>query len=292
MNKFFLTLLVLMNSLLVSCNDGSSVAPDTKMISSTENVGSQVLATIDGVDINESQLDSLLINMFGKYKAAQMDAKSRQRALDSMLAGYALTQEALGQLPKNQINIIEEKTRRYRENLLINAYMQTKMDAATLSSEKIKDYYKNNIEEFGSKSIKEYQLLTTQKALEEESRDKFLETVSKNRKKENLTAIKESLEKRAFDVKLHTGVLDKNLLGQRLYAFIDSQSLNKISEITFIDGKPYIVMLTSIKTSKAKPLNEVRDTIRKSLVLKQLKQTIKEQSTVALEKSNIVYRDR
>jgi len=281
---------MLSSSLLLSCGDDSTRAPDTKV--SASKVNNQVLATIDGVNIEQSQLNSLLINMFGEYKAGQMDAGSRQRALASMLASYALANEAQEILPKKQIRSIEEKTRRYRENLLINAYMQTKIDVATLSNEKIKDYYEKNIEKFGSRTIKEYQLLTTQKVLEEELRDKYLATVSKNKNKVKLVTLKKSLEKQAFKVQLHSGVLDKGLLSQRLYSFIDSQKLNKISELTFIDGKPYVVVLTSINSSNTKPLTEVRGTIRKSLVLQQLKQTIKEQSAVALKKSNIVYHDR
>jgi len=288
MNKYHLTLLMLLSGILSSCGDESSRAPDTKVTSTIE--GKQVLATIDGVSISEAQLDSLLISMFGDYRAMQMDAESRQRALDSMLASYALSKEALAKLPEHKINTIEESTRRYRENLLINAYMQTKMDASTVSNEKVKEYYENNGEKFGLATVKEYQLLTTKKALEEEFRDKYLNIVSKNTGK--LSALKQSLEKQAFEVQLHAGVLDEKLLGPRLYAFVDSQVLNKVSEITFIDGKPYVVVLTSIKNSKVKPFSEVRDSIRKSLVIKQLKQAIKEQSAVALKQSNIVYSDR
>ena len=290
MNRLHLTLLVLLSAPLLSCNDGSNRAPDTK---STSNIVSeQVLATIDGINIDQSQLDVLLTNMFGEYKASQMDENSQQRALDSMLAGHALANEALNELSGKQISAIKEKTRRYRENLLINAYMQTKMDASAVSNDKIKDYYKNNIEKFSSAAVKEYQLLTTTKVLEEELRDKYLNTISKNRKTKKLAELKKSLEQQDFEVQLHAGVLDRDLLNQRLYAFINSQSLNEISELTFLDGKPYVVVLTSIKSSNAKPLTEVRDVIRKSLVLQQLKQTIKEQSAVVLKKSNIVYHDR
>jgi len=296
MNALKPTILMLLISLLLACNnavDSDMPAPKNKTSAHVDEVQSgDVLATIDGIDIHESQLDAVLVGMFGQYKASQMDAQSRRRALDSMLAGHALSQKALHDLPKEKVNAIEEKTRRYRENLLINAYMQTKMDASTLSSEKIKAYYNNNIEIFGKQTIKEYQLLTTQAELAEESRDKYLATITSQKNNKNIHAIKQLLEKQKFDVQLHEGVLDRNLLNQRLYQFIDAQTLNKISEITFIDNKPYLVEITAEKTLKAKPLAEVRDTIRKSLILKQLKQTIKEQSAKALANTNIVYRDR
>ena len=293
MKIFTLTIMTLLASLLLACDSG----PDNQVLAAKDKVSIEagdVLATIDGVAIRESQLKAVIVDMFGEYKASQMDAQSRRRALDSMLAGYALSQKALVNLPDKRINVIEEKTRRYRENLLINAYIQTKMDASTLSGEKIKAYYEDNIEKFGQRLIKEYQLLTTRTELAEESRDKYLAVISSYKKTgklpKKLPAIKQSLEKQKFDVQLHSGVLDKNLLNQRLYAFINAQALNKISEITFINNKPYLVIITAEKTTNAKPLAEVRDTIRKSLVLKQLKQTIKAQSAEALAQSNIVYR--
>lgn len=288
MKIFTLTIMTLLLSLLLACDSGS----DNQVSAEKDKVSVEagdVLATIDGVAIHESQLETVIVDMFGEYKASQMDAQSRRRALDSMLAGYALSQKALANLPGKRINTIEEKTRRYRENLLINTYIQTKMDASTLTSEKIKAYYEANIEKFGQQAIKEYQLLTTRAELAEESRDKYLAVISNHRNSGKLPTIKQSLEKQSFDVQLHTGVLDKNLLDQRLYTFINAQVLNEISEITFINNKPYLVVITAEKTTNAKPLAEVRDTIRKSLVIKQLKQTIKKHSAEALADSKIVY---
>lgn len=286
MKKLNSTIITLLTITLLACDQKT---PADKTAESQPNVSGNVLATIDGVKIHASQLDATLIEMFGAYKASQMDEASRKKALDSMLAAYALSQQALLDLPDTKVNAIEEKSRRYRENLLINAYMQTKMKASTLSSEKIKTYYKNNLEKFGKQTVKEYQLLTIRTELAEESRDKYLATISVAKKSGKLQTIKQSLEKQKFDVQLHAGVLDKKLLSQRLYNFIDAQTQNKLSEIIFIDNKPYLVVVTAEKTTKAKPLSEVRDDIRKNLILKELKKTIKEQSAEALTKSNIVY---
>lgn len=299
MKIFTLTIMTLLLSLLLACDSGSESQLSAEKDKVSFEAG-DVLATIDGVEIRESQLETVIVNMFGEYKAAQMDAQSRNRVLDSMLAGYALSKMALVNLPEKNIKTIEEKTRRYRENLLINTYMLTKMDASDLSSEKIKSYYEANLDKFGKQAVKEYQLLTTRTELAEESRDKYLAVISNyiNNEKlpKKLLAIKQLLEKQPelqnYDVQLHSGVLHKNLLNPHLYTFINAQALNEVSEITFINNKPYLVIITAEKTINAKTLSEVRDTIRKSLILKQLQQTIKEHSADALTKSNIVYSNR
>ncbi len=290
-SSIWLTIVCLLSACDNAANDYSPAtqAQPEKTIS---DVAGDVLATIDGVEVTKSQLDMLLINMFGKYRAMQMDSDSRQRALNSVLASYALSKEAVKELPVEKVGFIEEKTRVYRENLLINAYMQTKMNADALSNEKIKQYYEKNIESFGGKTIKEYQLLTTREELAEESWDEYMAIIAANKNKGNLQTIKQQLEKKKFEVQLHAGVLNKDLFNVRLYQFIDSQAINKISEISFIDGKPYLVEITNEKKLKAKPLAEVRDNIRKTLVLQQLKKTIKEQSAKALANSKIVYRNR
>ena len=147
-----LTTLTLLSSMLIACgsatDDKSATAKNKPSLDNSE-----VLASIDGVAIRESQLDTVLSDMFGEYKASQMDAESRRKALDSMLAGYALSRQALDNLPAKSISTIEEKTRRYRENLLISAYMQTKMDASTVSSENIKTYYQQNLDKYGQRTI-------------------------------------------------------------------------------------------------------------------------------------------
>jgi hypothetical protein len=297
MNVIKYTILILLSTLLLACNDkavnGMSAAKNTDEIKvGVVRASGNVLATIDGVEIRESQLNAVVTDMFGQYKASQMDIDTRRKALDSMLASYALSQQAMSSLTRKRINKIEEKTRRYRENLLVNAYIQTKMDVGALSNEKIKSYYENNIKKFSGNKIKEYQLLTTREVLAEEVRDKFLSAVAANKNLNQLQKIKDALEQHEFDMLLQTGELDKEHMDKRLYAFINTQLLNKVSEITFIDSKPYTVVVTSETIIKTKSFTEVKDTIRKNLVLKQLKKVLKEQSADVIAKSNIVYRDR
>lgn len=303
MKLYALTLLLASCIVLSACSENSN---ETAMSSVTHpnevneavssaqvrsvNYGA-VLATIDGNNIYEQELQSLLVDMLGESGALQLDKTSRRRALDSLLASYALAQQASIELSQNVIGEIDIKVRRYRENLLINMYMSTKMKVADLriSSGAIKAYYEKNLDKFGKSTIKHYQFLTTKNKLTEELREKYMSLVSSSRKAENLEDIKSTLEMNGFSVQLQSAELNKKYLSKRLYQFVSAQTINVVSDLTYIDGRPYIIKLITEKTVAARPLARVRDTIRKSLVLKKLKEAIKRHSTEILAISEVVY---
>ncbi len=296
MKTTLLTIITLLAGLLVACDR----APETQSQQAGKDAGGDsgpVLASIDGYAIHQSQLDTMLRDMFGAYQAARVDDTGRRKALDSMLAAHALSQKALAELAPNKVMAINEKTRRYRENLLINTYMQTKLDKHELSDESIRQYYQDNLDKFGRQTVKQYRLLTTKSALPEEDRDRFLATVAGNKAGVDMQALGRKLEKQGFDIELQTGALDKTTIestamSQRLHAFIDAQRKDEISDINFIDNKPYLVLITGETTRKPRPLTEVRDDIRKTLLFRQLKQLIRQQSETAMAQSKIEYNDR
>ena len=78
-------------------------------------------------------------------------------------------------------------------------------------------------------------------------------------------------------------------MDERLSGFIKALQPGQVSELTFIQGRPYIVEVISEKESQPRPLAEVKDTIRKSLVLARLKAAIKEKSAEVLAKSQVEY---
>jgi len=274
---------------LSSCSNGSDSRVD-EQVPQIDTAG-DVLATVDGENIYESDLQSVLVNLFGEYRALQMDEDSRKRALDSLVTSHLLAKQALTSLPQENIAEIESKTRRYRENLLVNAYMLTQIDKTPLSNEAIRQYYENNLEKFGQSTIKQYQLLTTRSELAEELREKYMSLVAGTRTSGNLADIKSALEKNGFDVQLTSAELNENIVDKRLYRFVNAQPINVISDLSFIGGRPYIVNVQSEKTIPAKPLAQVSDMIRKSLMLQRLKQAIKQHSAEILANSKVEYRD-
>ena len=289
MNTSYSLLMAFAVVAMCSCDNGSESRVDDPVLQQ-DSVG-EVLATVDGEPIYDSDLQSILIDMFGEYRALQMDEASRKRALDSLITSHLLAKQALASLPQERIAEIESKTRRHRENLLVNAYMLTKIDTTPLSDVAVREYYKNNLEKFGKATVKQYQLLTTRSELPEERREQYLSLVAGARTAGNLADIKSVLEQNGFDVQLTSAELDKTIVDQRLYRFVTAQPVNALSELSFIGGRPYLVNVQSQKTIPAKPLAQVSDTIRKSLMLQRLKDAIKQHSAEVLANSSVEYRD-
>ena len=275
-------------ALLLTACDKNTDKQNNNEASLQDNKGA-LLAEVDGEKIHQQQLDALLVSMFGEYQASLLDEQGRKKALDSMVASKALVKVALQQLGKEEIEQIEFKSQQYRENILVNAYVKQQMTPQPVSNVMIEEYYQTHLENFGQKKLPEYELLTTKAVLADVSRDKFLQAFSEVDKAKGLKYIKQQMEKKKFSVEYHKGVLGESVLQAKIHNFIKSQKLQKVSNITFIDNKPYIALIISEQTRAAAPLSEVRENIRKTLAMKQVKETVKKLSEEAVKQVNVVY---
>jgi len=275
-------------ALLLTACDKNTDKQNNNEASLQDNKGA-LLAEVDGEKIHQQQLDALLVSMFGEYQASLLDEQGRKKALDSMVASKALVKVSLQQLGKEEIEQIEFKSQQYRENILVNAYVKQQMTPQPVSNVMIEEYYQTHLENFGQKKLPEYELLTTKAVLADVSRDKFLQAFSEVDKAKGLKYIKQQMEKKKFSVEYHKGVLGESVLQAKIHNFIKSQKLQKVSNITFIDNKPYIALIISEQTRAAAPLSEVRENIRKTLAMKQVKETVKKLSEEAVKQVNVVY---
>ena len=261
MKQHFSMLIILMLCTLSSCD--SQQKEQGKIGLSGEGVSrGKLLATIDGKKIYEPELQSLLVDMFGEYQAQTMDDTSRKRALDSLIASHALVREAEKQLSAETISDVDLKAARYRDNQLINAYMKTKISPASLTNEHIRTYYENNLEKFGKRTIKKIQAMTTRNELPEELRESYLSHLAETMKTGDLEKISKAMKVKGYEVHVQSAELNMSLLDERLYQFINAQKLDMLSELTFINGRPYLVRVISQKVVAAKPLSQVSASIR------------------------------
>ena len=280
--------LLLIASVSASCSD-SSVPETTPPVEVAIDKG-ELLATVDGVQIFEMELHELMSGMFGEYRALTMDDETRRRALESLIASHALAKEAESHLDREQLATIDIKTRQYRQNLLVNTYMRDNVDLSTINDNTVAEYYKSNLDLFGKKKVKQYRMLTSREIIPEDQRNRLISVMTKTTDM-NLEQKQAVLDKAGFNFQRSQNELNKDYLDEKLYAFVDSQPVGKISNLTFIGGKPYVVEVISETELQPRPLAEVKETIRKSLVMARLKVAIKEKSTEALAKSSVVYNE-
>lgn len=249
-----------------------------------------VLAEVNGHKIYAQDLENTLIDMFGAYQASTLEKQGREKALQSLVASRAMADLAVKTIDKQQLEFIEAKAKRYHENLIINAYVKHSVVPEPLSNKMVEDYYNGHLEKFGQKQIRQYELLSTQSALPVDTRDKFLKAFEQVKQLQP-AKIQQQLKKQGYDLLHHKGVTGESLLEPKLRDLIAAQKLNVLSNITFIDGKAFAVLVNSDITQPAKPLSEVREYIRKSLAMIQLKNAIKSLSETAVKQASISYPD-
>jgi Skp family chaperone for outer membrane proteins len=252
------------------------------------NPDSVLLAEVNGRKVYQQELEFSLNDIFGEYQTSRLDAQARRKALQSLVASHAMADIALTKLQANQLLKIEAKARRYRENLLINAYVKKNMVQQPITNAMIEDYYNSHLVKFGQQTMREYELLNTRDKLPSSIRDKFLSAFEKLRQFKP-EKIQKQLKKQGFDVVYHKGISGENLLAPKVRNFIQAQKAQQLSNITFIEGRAYAVMPGEDIEQPAKALSEVRDNIRKSLAMMQVKNTIKILSESALKQAKVLY---
>ena len=270
--------------LLSACSNDTSIEEIN-----TEQQG-KLLAEVDDVKIFQSELDNLLVEMFGEYQALSLDDQSREKALKSLVATKSMAKLAKKELSKEGLEKIDFKVLQYRENLLVNEYVKNNGTMQHISNKMVEDYYYSHLEKFGEMKLPKYELLTTDTILPLESRDEFIHAYQKVNKNKGLKHIKDKMKSIGIILQHHKGLLGEGVMQSEIENFIQSQQLQKPSDLTFINDRPYIVLIVSVQTKAAEPLSVVRQDIRKNLTVLQLKKAIKTLSEAAVKQSNIVYR--
>ena len=290
-----------MLAFLSSCDKGGERSPDANSVEANliNNKGS-LLVTVNNHEIYSQELTNTLTDMFGEYQAATLDEAGRKKALESLVASRAMADISRKELSPEQLLLIKDKSKRYQENLLINAYVKQTVTPEPVTNKMVEDYYNSHLEKFGQQVIRRFELVSTTSVLPAELRDQFLnafkivegEKIKTGKAKNNsLKELSEKLTKQGYQLQYHKGVIGGAAiqLQAKIRDFIQAQKLNIPSAITFIEGKAYMVNIYSESIQPAKNLSVVSKDIRKSLAMIQFKKAIKGLSETALKQSNVVY---
>lgn len=268
---YFITFFILLSA----CDQQKQQAVESTPAETPAAVTAPIAAVVNGEVIMESELEQLALDMFGEYQASFMDEVARQRLLDSMVSTVALAQKSFTELSAEERAKIENKTKRYRENLLVSQYVRSNVTPSPVTEAMIQEHYNKNLPLYGASSIRKYQLVTTRQALAVDQRTAFLRQLAEMKSETSLQRIHEKFKSSGFQTSYQSGVAEPGLLSKKLQQIIDSQTAGKLSDVHFIDDIPYLVLVDEVLQKKAKPLSQVRNDIRKTLAMAQLKEAVK-----------------
>lgn len=250
-----------------------------------------VLVKVEGQPISRYDLDSAIKSMLGTQQADLLDEKNRNKVLDSLVLSRVMALKAEQELSPQENAELEKKVDRYREQLLAKIYLTAHAEPRPITNQMISDYYDQHPELFGQKTLYQYEILTGKIETGEENRQALLATLQQARAASdwNMLSKRWKDEGKAVDYRQAKGALD--VIEPRLAAVLRGLEPQQTSEIIFHNGDPVVARLNQKQVLPARPLSQVSEEVRKSLVPIQLKQQIKELSDELMKTAQVEYLD-
>lgn len=259
--------------LLQSCSsDGNA----TEQVTEAKPKG---WATVNGTPITEAELDHALNRFFGEQF---IDARAEYQVRDSLIASRAIAQKAEANLSAEELAAIEVAVAAYREERLIAAYIQSLDLAEPVSSQQVKTYYDNNLDQFGAEEVKRLAVL-------ELSLDKS-QTSEAKASQQLFTLAKSGDWSQSLlptYIRYYESASNSSLPASIAKA-IKPLEIGQQTNLIRHGGQLLIVKVVDVENIPAKPLAEVSREIRRRLAATQLKQTVKALSDSIVSESDVV----
>lgn len=248
-----------------------------------------VLATVDGSPITRVDLDIVLVKTIGYGNALKLDTEGQQKFLESLVISRAMANAVTKELSESQMRKIERETKAYREQLLVKKYLNRHAEPRNVTDESIKRYYDAHPERFGGKKLRRYEMIFASASKKGDQRQSLIQAMNDIKDVPAWQPLVSKLRTQGQSLQYRTGLVDSKVFHPRLQVLVESLKLNQSSELTFIEGKPYIVRIISEQRQTSRPLADVRADIRKILVLEEFRKATKIATKEILSKVNVKY---
>ena len=276
---------VMVSLLLAGC--GPKKAPMVAEAPAPSAPQEQVLAKVNGEPITDLQLELAMERSFSGNATAMVDGPElRQKMLQSLVVSRAMKQLGEKSLDAETKLKLHHQAQAYEEELYVREYLKEHIQPKPVTHEQVAEYYQKHPELYGAQSIREYQLLATPEQLLEKKRDDFLAHVAAIRTTPAWpsAAVKWQQE---FDLQLVRGRSSDQQLPEELAQALAKLGKDATSELLNVNGRYYLLRVTSLIQTPAKPLAEVSGEIRQTLAPLALRDAVREASEQAKAQAKI-----
>ena len=249
----------------------------------------EVLARVERQVITRYDLDQSLNTMLGDYQTSLLDARGKQQALESLVISRAMAQQAVQELNREDLKALDKKVAAYREKQLVNFYLKKHASVMPVTDDMVKQYYTQHPERFGGRTVRSYEMLFTEAKPAADQRAALIKALGNAGASKDWQKVKTAVTKKGLAVQYRKGEVDEKILHPKLQALMQPLKPGEASNLSFVEGKPYVVRILGEEQLPPKPLHEVSAEIRKSLVPVQLKQAIKLAADELLKTVNVEY---
>ncbi len=249
----------------------------------------EVLAKVNGDAVTRADLEQTLERMLGDRTGEPMAPEVERKALESLVMTRAIAQRQEQAMADKERSLIENKVRRYREELLVEAYLRANAKPLAPTETDIAAYYAQHPEHFGAAPVRSYEILQSKSELNAEQTAKMLQSFTAAKQQRDWRAYAAELKKQGLPVVYVQGRSDGPAIEPRLLRTINGLSANQVSDVFYLDKQPHLVRVKTVETPPARPLEEVRPEIRKILATRQMRDSIKEIGEQVVGASDIEY---
>jgi PPIC-type PPIASE domain len=249
-----------------------------------------VLATVNGEDITDRDVQVAKTRSFVELDTAVIDVALEQKILDSLIASKAMKHEIKNELTAEDIARIQAAAKAYEEELYVKEYLQRNVSPEPVSAAMVQEYYERHLDEFGGQSVREFELLKAPKNLDEDKRNQLLKDIGKIR---TATDWKTSASdwSAKYGVIYQQGKSIPGLLDKSLEEKVAALEKNSTSDVFYIESQLFLVRVTDTAPLKPQPLAEVSGDIRKKLAPLIIREAVKKASDQARSKAEVVMTD-
>lgn len=271
---------VLASVLLAACGSPKSKTDQSK-----------VLATVDGSEITQQDVQRTAVQFLGVDRAANLDRQTRKKLLDGLVLSRALAMRAESEMDADQKAVVAAQVAAYRERLLVKRYLKAHANPMPVTDDMVEAYYRKHPERFGGGSRRHYQMLLTTRALTSDERQQIVSAFNRAIARKDWPAYVKGLKGQGLPVALHSGESAKLLPEGDLRTTLDNLAEGETSDVVMQSGRPYLLRLTQLEKREPKPLAAVREQIRKALEPVRVKQAIDKAKQQVMKTAKITYSD-
>jgi len=246
---------------------------------------SEILATVNGEAITQQDVDSMIQRTFSDFEQALLNKQTQGNVLQSLIASKAMQQVMRQELSKQQIELIENKTKAYQEELYVKEYLLKNATLKPVSTKAIQSYYERNIEEFGGGESTTIELLKSASKPTESQRDAILTAVAKLKLESDWSKFANT--NTDLGLQHFRSVVQPGLFDPVIEQTIKPLKRGDVSGVVFVKQIPHIIKIVDKQAISAKPLASVSAIIRKKLAAVELKKAIKDASDGVVQKVDV-----
>ncbi len=286
--KTKLTLVLAVSLILMAACSSKSDDESVNISEQAAESSSVSLVNVNNTDITDAEFSLAVQRTLGKNAALYMNEELEKKLLESLITSRAIAQKSESEMDKDDLVLLELKTKAYREELLVKSYLERHITPQPVTTEMVKKYYLENSEAFGGGVVKHFEYVQLVLPKGEDS-SLAVAPITQIINSNDWQKASRLLEKQRPDWQLSykKASLKAELIKEPLNSLVSKVAVGEVAPLKFEDGVYTLLRLNDEKVLPVKPLAEVSADIRKTLAPIQLKKSVRQISDAAIKQAKI-----